>query len=91
MIQTLLKLGLELATTHKDQGGTGIGFITTFETLKETKASLVIEENHPENDKDYTKCVSIKFDGKNEYKIISYRADKIKAEAKDNRIIIKKL
>ena len=90
-IETLLKLGLELATTHKDQGGTGIGFITTFETLKETKASLVIEENHPENDKDYTKCVSIKFDGKNEYKIISYRADKIKAEAKDNRIIIKKL
>ncbi len=90
-IETLLKLGLEPATTHKDQGGTGIGFITTFETLKETKASLVIEENHPENDKDYTKCVSIKFDGKNEYKIISYRADKIKAEAKDNRIIIKKL
>lgn len=90
-IETLLKLGLEPATTHKYQGGTGIGFITTFETLKETKASLVIEENHPENDKDYTKCVSIKFDGKNEYKIISYRADKIKAEAKDNRIIIKKL
>lgn len=90
-IETLLKLGLEPATTHKDQGGTGIGFITTFETLKETKASLVIEENHPENDKDFTKCVSIKFDGKNEYKIISYRADKIKAEAKDNRIIIKKL
>lgn len=90
-IETLLKLGLEPATTHKDQGGTGIGFITTFETLKETKASLVIEENHPENDKDYTKCVSIKFDGKNEYKIISYRADNIKAEAKDNRIIIKKL
>lgn len=90
-IETLLKLGLEPATTHKDQGGTGIEFITTFETLKETKASLVIEENHPENDKDYTKCVSIKFDGKNEYKIISYRADKIKAEAKDNRIIIKKL
>ena len=90
-IETLLKLGLEPATTHKDQGGTGIGFITTFETLKETKASLVIEENHPENDKDYTKCVRIKFDGKNEYKIISYRAGKIKAEAKDNRIIIKKL
>lgn len=88
-IDTLLKLGLEPATTHKDEGGTGIGFITTFETMKETKASLVIEEKHGVVDDDYTKSVTITFDGKNEYRIISYRSDEIKKKNKNGRIIIK--
>lgn len=88
-IDTLLKLGLEPATTHKNEGGTGIGFITTFETLKETKASLVIEEKHGVVDNDYTKSVTITFDGKNEYRIISYRSDEIKKKNKNGRIIIK--
>lgn len=88
-IDTLLKLGLEPATTHKDEGGTGIGFITTFETMKETKASLVIEEKHGVVDNDYTKSVNIVFDGKNEYRIISYRSDEIKKKNKNGRIIIK--
>lgn len=88
-IDTLLKLGLEPATTHKDEGGNGIGFITTFETLKETKASLVIEEKHGVVDNDYTKSVNIVFDGKNEYRIISYRSDEIKKKNKNGRIIIK--
>lgn len=74
-IETLLKLGLERITTHKDSGGTGIGFMTTFETLKECKASLVIEEYN--NEKDYTKSVNVIFDGKSEYNINSYRAEKI--------------
>lgn len=87
-IDTLLKLGLEPATTHKDSGGTGIGFITTFETLKETKASLIIKEKHEMTDNDYTKAVIIRFDNKNEYRIKSYRADKIKERVKDNRIMI---
>lgn len=90
-IPTLLKLGLEPATTHKDSGGTGIGFITTFETLNVTKASLIIQENHEMLDNDYTKAVIIRFDGKNEYRIKSYRANKIKKKSKDNRIIIEKL
>lgn len=44
-LETLKKLGLERITTHKKTGGSGIGFMTTFETLKECKASLIIEEN----------------------------------------------
>ena len=87
-IDTLLKLGLSPTTTHKDTGGSGIGFMTTFETLKECKASLVIEEKHPINDKDYTKAVKVRFDGRNEYKICSYRAEEIRKKCKDNRIII---
>lgn len=74
-IETLLKLGLKAVTTHKEIGGSGIGFITTFETIKEAKASLEIEEF--ENYK-YTKAIRIIFDGKNEYRIHSYRLGEIK-------------
>lgn len=87
-IDTLLNLGLKPATTHKDSGGTGIGFMTTFETMKETKASLIIDEMREMSNTDYTKSVTIRFDGKNEYRIKSYRGDEIKKEMKDNRIII---
>ena len=87
-IDTLLKLGLEPATTHKDSGGTGIGFMTTFETMSDTKASLIINEMHEMNNTDYTKSITIRFDGKNEYRIKSYRSDEIKKKLKDNRIII---
>ena len=87
-IDTLLKLGLKPATTHEDAGGTGIGFMTTFETMKETKASLIINEMHAMSSTDYTKSVTIRFDGKNEYRIKSYRGDEIKKKIKDNRIII---
>lgn len=88
-IPTLLKLGLEQITTHKATGGSGIGFMTTFETLKSTKASLIIEEKHPMNKTDYTKAVRISFDGKNEYRINTYRAEEIRKENKNERIIIK--
>lgn len=84
-IETLSKLGLKRTTTHKSTGGSGIGFMTTFETLKQCKASLIIEEY---SDLEYTKAVIIKFDNKNEYRIHSYRAEEIKNKIKDNRIII---
>ena len=84
-IETLSKLGLKRATTHKATGGSGIGFMTTFETLKQCKASLIIEEYF---NQEYTKAVIIKFDNKNEYRIHSYRAEEIKNKIQDNRIII---
>lgn len=84
-IETLSNLGLKRTTTHKATGGSGIGFMTTFETLKQCKASLIIEEY---SDLEYTKAVIIKFDNKNEYRIHSYRAEEIKNKIKDNRIII---
>ena len=84
-IETLSNLGLKRITTHKSAGGSGIGFMTTFETLKQCKASLIIEEY---SDLEYTKAVIIKFDNKNEYRIHSYRAEEIKNKIQDNRIII---
>lgn len=76
-IDTLEKLGKERVTTHAETGGSGIGFMTTFTTLKECKASLIIKEEHEMRNNDYTKAVIIKFDGKNKYKVSSYREDKI--------------
>ena len=90
-IDTLLKLGLEPATTHKEDGGSGIGYITTFETLNETKASLIIEEKNNESENEYTKTITVKFDGRNEYKIISYRADEIRKKQKDSRIKVENI
>lgn len=86
-IETLIKLGLESVTTHKNEGGSGIGYITTFEILKECGASIIIEEFTYKKDS-YTKCVKIKFDNKNEYKILSYRIDELQKNNKNNRIII---
>lgn len=90
-IPTLLKLGTEPVTTHKDNGGSGLGFMTTFETLKCSRASLVIEE-YDSNVTNYTKSVTIRFDGKCEYRIYSYRADDIKKDCGNrSRIKIKKI
>ena len=72
-LETLLALGTKPITTHKDTGGTGYGFVTTFETLRETKGSLVIEEKHKMSENNYTKAVRIIFDGKAQYRISSYR------------------
>lgn len=87
-IDTLLKLGLEPVTTHKDTGGSGIGFLTTFETLNETKASLMIKELSDSEEKHYTKAVIIRFDNKHQYKIYSYRAKEMKEKNQDRKIII---
>jgi hypothetical protein len=83
-IDTLLKLGKEQVTT----GGTGIGFLTTFETLRETKASLVITEF---NEGMYTKSVAFAFNNKCEYVINSYRANEIKAKNNREDILINKI
>lgn len=88
-VETFPKLGIEPATTHKDRGGNGIGFITTFETLKETRGSLIIEERHPMEENDFTKTIVFRFDGKNEYKINTYRPEKIKDT--NNRIKIENI
>ena len=71
--ETLKKLGKIPSTTHADEGGTGMGFMNTFETLRKYKASLIIEEYGKPNKDNYTKLLSIKFDKKNEFKIQSYR------------------
>ena len=76
-VDTLSKLGLERVTTHADSGGSGIGFMTTFETLKKVYASLIITEF--ENQTPFTKSVSFRFDGEGAFIIHSYRSEELKA------------
>ena len=85
-IETLIKLGKEKVTTCKDIGGSGIGFLTTFETMKETKASLIISEKAPNDTRYYTKSVTIRFDDKNQYRVQSYRKEEIRKLDKEKRI-----
>lgn len=86
-INTLLKLGLEKATTHSDNGGTGIGFITTFETLKLCNASLIINELSPSKN-NYTKSITIRFNNKLEYIVNSYRFSEFSNISKKRNDII---
>lgn len=89
-VDTLLKLGEKPSTTHKDDGGTGIGFMNTFDTLKKYKASILINESNPPCKENYTKFIVIKFDKKNEYRICSYRSEKIKSDNHRENLIIRK-
>ncbi len=84
-VDTLERLGTQRVTTHENEGGSGIGFMTTFETMNECKASLIISEKEP-NTADYTKSVTIRFDGKKQYIIETYRPDEFTSS--DRYIII---
>ena len=85
-IDTLSKLGLERVTTHKNTGGSGIGFMTTFETLHKTGTSLIITEY--ENKVPFSKSITFRFDGMNSFAIKSYRSDPLKADINRDDIII---
>ncbi len=86
-IDTLLNLGLKPSTTHKDTGGSGIGFMTLFEILNSCNATLIIKENN--NDNNYSKTITIKFDNKNEYIIDTYRINELMSKTPNNRILLK--
>lgn len=75
--ETLENLGKKPSTTHADEGGTGMGFMNTFDTLRKYEASLTINELDKPNKDNYTKVLIFKFDKKNEFKIISYRQEEL--------------
>ena len=85
-IDTLSKLGAEQVTTHADSGGSGIGFMTTFETLRKAYASLIITEF--ENQAPFTKSVAFRFDGENNYIIQSYRSAELKERIQRDDVMI---
>lgn len=86
-INTLINLGKQKTTTHADTGGSGIGFMTVFEIMNKTDASIIIDE-YSSNPNGYSKAVTIRCDDKNEYTIRSYRAYEIKASCEDGHNII---
>jgi len=74
--ETLLKLGTQKASTRLNKGGSGIGYITIFEILRECKAELIITEHEPK-ESSFIKSVTIKFNNKFDYMIESYRAEEL--------------
>lgn len=73
--ETLLHLGIKQYTTHKKDGGSGIGLMSTYELLQKYQASIQIEE-YMNNESLYQKKVSILFDGKYEYNLYTKRDKK---------------
>jgi len=67
---TLVQLGTERVTTHADSGGSGVGFMKTFDTMRECGASLIIRENRGGV---FSKSVTVRFNGLNQYIIETYR------------------
>lgn len=76
-IKTLANLGVQKATTYEGRGGSGIGYMTSFKIMRETGASLIITELLPKP-YSFSKTVTIRFDGKNEYVIQSFRCEEIR-------------
>ena len=87
-IETLKNLGIKPSSTHLNDGGSGMGFMNTFDTLNKFYASIIINEYGKESKDNYTKYIAIKFDSRHEFKIYSYRADKIKEKNNNKNIII---
>ena len=83
---TLAKLGRERVTTHADDGGSGIGFMTTFETLRKTKGSLLITEY--EQKTPFSKSVAFVFDGLNRFVISTYRKEELKEAIQRDDVLI---
>lgn len=81
--ETIRKLGVERATTHPTDGGSGLGMLVVFDILRSCKASLIIDElpERPE----YTKSVSICFDELGQIRIKTDRPEilEIWAERRD--------
>ena len=89
-IETLINLGNKPSTTHKDDGGTGMGFMNTFDTLRKYHASIVICEYGEPSEERFTKLIKIIFDNKEKYKIFSYRDKEISERDIQNRLDISK-
>lgn len=70
-------MGRKKITTHKTDGGNGIGLMTIFEILRKYNASFYIDEKPSEQK--YNKSVKIMFDGCGNFLIVSDRESAIKA------------
>lgn len=78
-------LGLRRTTTHKSDGGYGNGLMNTIEFCHRYEASLFI--NELDDNKDYTKSVSVNFDYLNKIKIHSHNPNIIRAINGRNDVI----
>ncbi|MEL4105336.1 GHKL domain-containing protein [Oscillospiraceae bacterium WX1] len=67
--ETVAEVGIHKTTTHAEEGGSGIGLMTTFEILKKNEASFVIEDLV--GNTQFTKKVSACFDGQSQFRFLA--------------------
>lgn len=72
---TIRRLGKECATTHPGDGGSGLGLMSVFDTLRRHDASFEIDETIRLREKLYTKAVLLCFDGLGQTRIKTNRPD----------------
>lgn len=65
--EIIARIGLSRVTTHENDGGTGIGLMTTFEILKKYQASFEIEEI--QDGSLFTKRVTVCFNSLGQFQI----------------------
>lgn len=70
--EVLADLGLSRHTTHADNGGSGIGLVTTYDLLQKYRASLLIEEYESDSGL-FTKKLSVTFNKLGQYTLATYR------------------
>lgn len=87
--ETLDKLGMERTTTHADNGGSGIGFMTTFETLRKAGGSLIITEF--ESKMPFAKAICFRFDKESTFILNTYRAKNLSETLTRSDILIQSL
>jgi len=83
--ETIRLIGLQPATSHPEDGGSGIGLMSIFEIVKASGGSFVLDEAIEEPP--FTKAVTIRFDFKGQI-IIRSRRDEIIDLHKQRRSII---
>ena len=59
------ELGTGPITAYANEGGTGLGFMNTFDVLRKKNASLIVENLGKPSIDNYTKIIKIIFDNKN--------------------------
>lgn len=70
--EVLINLGLKNYTTHENDGGSGIGLVTSYEIIQKHNASLAIDEYALRSGL-YTKKVSVTFNHMRQYALYTYR------------------
>lgn len=85
---TIVNLGINKATTHASDGGSGIGLLSVFQIIKARCASFIIEEFSESSI--YTKRLSVKFDYLNQYIVKTTRYYEIKSLSRREDLVLLK-
>ena len=85
-INILKNMGSRRITTHVNDGGSGIGMMTTFRILNQYSAEFLIEEYS--ESQNFSKKVEISFNNTNKRRIITPRYQQLTDELKRTAFIV---